>query len=144
MKPDAYGRYVVQLIVSDGVLDSRPRTFLIEVTAQKLVAAIAAKSPVLVGQTASFDGSTSVDPDGNPLAFAWTLKSAPGGSRAAVTDAASSVAHLVPDLVSDPYNASAPATATIVAQGGFTFTPVPAQSVAFPSPSPRPIPAASR
>ena len=59
-----------------------------------------------------------------------------------MTDAASSVAHLVPDMagsytvqlvVSDPYNASAPATATIVAQGGFTFTPVPAQSVALGS-----------
>ncbi|WP_166671919.1 PKD domain-containing protein [Methylosinus sp. sav-2] len=142
LKPDAYGRYVVQLIVSDGVLDSRPRTLVVEVTAQKPVAAISAKSPVLVGQTASFDGSTSIDPDGNPLTFAWTLKSAPGGSRAVVTDAASSVAHLVPDMagsytvqlvVSDPYNASAPATATILAQGGFTFTPVLAQSVALGS-----------
>ena len=74
LKPDAYGRYVVQLIVSDGVLDSRPRTLLVDVTAQKPVAAISAKSPVLVGQSASFDGSTSVDPDGNPLAFAWTLR----------------------------------------------------------------------
>lgn len=142
LKPDVYGRYVMQLIVSDGVLDSRPRTLVLDVSARQPVATIVAKSPVLVAQAAAFDGSASVDPDGNALSFSWTLKGAPAGSQAALTEIGAPVAHLIPDVagsylvqlvVSDAYGASTPATATIVAQGGFVFTPIPAQSVALGS-----------
>lgn len=42
---------------------------------------------VTVGQTVVLDGSASTDPDGDALAFAWTILSAPPGSAVALRDA---------------------------------------------------------
>ena len=129
--PDAYGRYVAQLIVSDGALFSRPRTVVIDVAARKPIAVASAASPVAIGATALLNGAGSVDPDGNALSYLWTLESRPAGSQASLQNAAASVANFTPDLagtyvaqliVSDAYGASAPAHVSILAQGGLAFT----------------------
>jgi len=65
--PDVYGLYIAQLIVSDGLLDSRPRTVVVNVAPRPPVAVATATSPINVTQTETLNGAGSYDPDGNPL-----------------------------------------------------------------------------
>ncbi|MCC2107014.1 MAG: hypothetical protein KDJ40_05270, partial [Hyphomicrobiales bacterium] len=139
LTPDAYGYYVAQLTVSDGVLQSRAKTVVVRVVNRLPVADLKAASPVAVGQTMQLDGSGSLDPDGWPLVYQWSLLSAPTGSRSALSSASIANPTFKPDVagayqfqlvVSDSYGASAPAKATVVAQSaGLVFDALPAQSV---------------
>lgn len=53
-----------------------------------------------IGVLRSFDGGGSYDPDGDPIsAYAWTLKSKPPGSAAALVDAGTQTPDLTPDVV---------------------------------------------
>jgi len=52
----------------------------------------------MTGQTVILDGSASTDPDGDPLAFAWTLVSAPDGSAASLANPTEAQAALVVDV----------------------------------------------
>lgn len=87
--PDAEGRYVISLVVNDGALDSTPD--LVEVTATqddgRPVANAGADQSVSIGAAVLLDGTASSDPDGDPLAFTWTMASRPGGSTAALSSA---------------------------------------------------------
>ena len=57
---------------------------------------------VHVGSTATLNGTGSADPDGNtPLTYAWTLLSKPAGSNATLTNPASSMPSVTPDMVGD-------------------------------------------
>ncbi len=142
LTPDVYGLYVAQLIVSDGVLDSRPSTIAIQIVPRPPVASASAVSPVPVGQAETLNGSASFDPDGNPLIYAWTLASAPTGSAAVLSNPTAALSSFKPDLpgtytaqlvVSDAYGVSTPAIVTITAQSSFAFTPIGPQSVALGS-----------
>ena len=53
---------------------------------------------VNAGAVAQLDGAGSFDPDGSALAFAWRLVTTPGGSRAALINAASARPTLLPDV----------------------------------------------
>ncbi|MFH0728120.1 MAG: PKD domain-containing protein, partial [Pseudomonadota bacterium] len=85
---DKPGSYVVQLIVSDGSLDSAPDSVTITTTNSTPVAEAGPGQTALVGQTVTLDGSGSSDVDGNTLIYKWSFSSKPGGSSATLDDAA--------------------------------------------------------
>ena len=53
---------------------------------------------IIVGEAAVLDGTASTDPDGDDLAYAWSLTSAPAGSRAALFDASTAISSFKADL----------------------------------------------
>lgn len=79
---DAYGEYVVQLIVNDGSVDSQPDT--VRLTSENLrpVADAGADQGVEAGTRVALDGSASYDPEGSDLTYQWSLIHTPEGSNA--------------------------------------------------------------
>lgn len=84
---------------------------------QPPVAAAGADHDAVVGTLVELDGSASVDADGDPLTYLWTLTSRPGGSLAALSDPAAARPTFPADAegvyqasltVSDGLQASAP------------------------------------
>jgi K319L-like, PKD domain len=129
---DLDGSYVVQLIVTDEEgLASAPDEVLISSINQAPTAfATASTTLPMVGAVVTLDGSTSSDPDGDPLAYSWTVTSAPDGSVAAIFDADASTATFTPDVlgeyeitltVSDFLGAGTPASVTLVAGDAAQF-----------------------
>src|SRR3989442_1596441 len=82
---DLPGQYVVQLIVNDGTVDSRPDTATIDTQNSRPVAHAGPDQIVTLGQTAQLDGSQSFDVDHDPLSFRWSFVSRPAGSTAAIS-----------------------------------------------------------
>ncbi len=84
--PDVVGRYVATLTVSDGALEDSDEVE-ITVTSENSgpVANAGSDQTVTTGDTVSVDGSGSSDPEGDTLAYVWTLSSRPGGSVAALS-----------------------------------------------------------
>lgn len=101
LTPDASGDYQVQLIVSDGTLESAPDTVLISDTNVPPVANAGPSQTYEVGNSVRFDGSASSDADGNALSYQWRLVSAPAGSQAQLQDADSVLATITPDVEGD-------------------------------------------
>ena len=83
--PDLVGDYVVQLIVSDGFVDSAPDSVVVSTANEPPVADAGPDQVVSAGATVQLDGSASVDPEGVPLQFSWSLTSRPVGSAAALS-----------------------------------------------------------
>jgi hypothetical protein len=85
---DVGGSYVASLIVSDGKLSSS--TAYTTVTAANANLAPTAKPGgsqfVVTGAVVNLDGSTSSDPNRNPLTYSWTTVSKPAGSNATLTN----------------------------------------------------------
>jgi hypothetical protein len=85
---DIGGSYVVSLIVSDGKLNST--TDYTTVTAANANLAPTAKPGnsqfVVTGAQVMLDGSTSSDPNRNPLTYNWTTVSKPTGSNATLAN----------------------------------------------------------
>ena len=83
---DLPGRYVVELRVNDGLLDSGPDTVVISTGNSAPVANAGPDQSVLVPQVVHLDGSGSTDVDGNTLTFSWTFVTRPAGSAAQLVD----------------------------------------------------------
>ncbi|PYN29993.1 MAG: hypothetical protein DMD98_19795 [Candidatus Rokuibacteriota bacterium] len=83
---DLSGRYVVQLIVNDGIVDSRPDTVTIDTRNSRPIANAGSAQTVLVGATVQLDGRGSSDVDGDPLTLRWSFVSRPTGSAATLSD----------------------------------------------------------
>ncbi len=83
--PDVGGRYVATLTVSDGALDDSDE---VEITATMTngdpAANAGADQVVAIGAFVTLDGSGSADPEGDTLAYVWTMSSRPGGSAASL------------------------------------------------------------
>ncbi|MCX5772649.1 MAG: hypothetical protein NTZ09_20585, partial [Candidatus Hydrogenedentes bacterium] len=101
--PDAFGEYVVSLVVYDGEDFSLPD--LVTITAENTPpnADAGPDQSVMVGEQACLDGAASNDPDDapTPLTYAWTFGSVPAGSaltNADLLDADTATPCFLPDV----------------------------------------------
>lgn len=87
---DRAGVYVVEIAVSDAESVATDEVqIVVEAPNEGPVANAGPDQTVAVGGRVTLNGSSSYDPDGDPLDFTWTLVSVPGGSSA-VLDAPNS------------------------------------------------------
>ena len=119
---DTAGQYVVQLIVNDGMLNSRPDTLIINTGNSPPTADAGPNQTVAVTSPVVLNGSGSTDVDGNALTFAWSFITRPGGSTATLSNPAALMPTFTADvagdfvvqlIVSDGIVSSAPRTVTI-------------------------------
>ncbi|NVJ62172.1 MAG: fibro-slime domain-containing protein, partial [Gammaproteobacteria bacterium] len=80
--PDVEGEYRLQLIVNDGIVDSRPDRVVLCVVGNTRPVAVAGSDKVsTVGSTVSLSGADSYDADGDSLSYEWRLISKPQDSN---------------------------------------------------------------
>ena len=99
--PDLPGEYLVQLVVDDGATSSDPDTLRVSTinTAPRAEPG-ADRAGIPLGQLVTLDGSGSVDPDGDPLSYSWSLLVRPAQSESALSGAGSA-ADVTPDVPGD-------------------------------------------
>jgi hypothetical protein len=125
---DVEGVYVATLTVSDGQLASDPDEVRVTVTQDNTppVARAGSNREVIVGSPVELNGTTSSDPDGDNLTYAWTL-TLPAGSSAALDDPTSPTPTFTPDVeglylasltVNDGAVDSAPVSVGLTASAG--------------------------
>ncbi len=119
---DTRGTYVLQLVVSDGRVNSTADTVRVSTENSRPVANAGPDRSLPLGATARLDGSASTDADGDTLTFAWSFVSRPDGSAATLFNQAAIDPAFVLDLpgtyvvqlvVRDGALASAPDTVTV-------------------------------
>jgi len=81
---DRPGTYVVQLLVSDGTVNSPADTVTISTVNSRPVANAGPDQSTLVGTRIYLDGSASQDADGDSLTYQWALLAQPTNSVATV------------------------------------------------------------
>jgi RHS repeat-associated protein len=94
---DKPGNYTVQLIVSDGELNSAPAQVVVSTKNSPPVANAGSNQTVATRTTVQVNGSGSSDVDGDPLTYRWSIVSAPQGSTATLSNTAA----LNPTFVTD-------------------------------------------
>jgi hypothetical protein len=82
---DLPGKYVVQLVVNDGLVDSAPSSVTIDQNSVPVANAGQNQSNAAVGTLVQLDGSKSTDVDGDPLTYLWSIVAAPANSQAALS-----------------------------------------------------------
>jgi hypothetical protein len=103
LTPDVAGLYVVELVVSDGMVSSAPDSVVVTVGDPGVnLAPVAKAGPrqrnVATGQTVTLDGSKSYDPNGTALTYSWKFKSKPKKSKATLQGATTVAPTFVPDV----------------------------------------------
>ncbi len=98
---DKPGTYIVQLIVSDGDMDSEPVTCVITTRNRAPVADAGPDRDVYVGSEVTLDGTGSSDPDGDQLTYYWKILEQPPGSQVTIVDGHAAIARIVPDVSGD-------------------------------------------
>jgi hypothetical protein len=123
-RTDVMGAYVASLAVTNAAgLTSAPSVVTVSTSNSVPVAdAGPDQSIILVNSVVQLDGSQSYDPDGDAIAYQWTLLSAPQGSAATLSDPTSARPTFTADLhgtyvarlvVSDPWDIGAPDDVTV-------------------------------
>lgn len=95
---DLSGAYEVELVVSDGELESEPARRTIRAKNRPPVAAAGNDVAIDPGARATLDGSGSSDPDEEPLSFSWTIITRPEGSTAQLEGADTARPELLGDV----------------------------------------------
>ncbi|HLH16921.1 MAG TPA: putative Ig domain-containing protein [Bryobacteraceae bacterium] len=98
---DVPGTYIIQLIVSEGQLQSQPSTVTITTANTPPVANAGPNQTVTQGALVQLNGAGSTDVDGNPLTYRWTFNSVPAGSTAVLSN---------PTAVNPTFTADKPGT----------------------------------
>ncbi|BFU94326.1 MAG: hypothetical protein NTNFB02_10480 [Nitrospira sp.] len=120
---DRDGIYKAQLVVNNGVQNSAPDTVNISTMNEPPVANAGPDQGVkALGSLITLNGSTSSDPNGDPLTYSWTLLSKPAGSGADLANPTSAAPSFTVDrdgtytaqlIVNDGRQNSAPDTVKI-------------------------------
>jgi hypothetical protein len=92
---DVMGRYVLSLIVGDGITLSEPDTVII--ASETPIAKAGPDQTVLVNTKVELDGSQSKDIDGKPLTYRWSFVAIPTNSTAVLEDANTAKPHFTAD-----------------------------------------------
>jgi RHS repeat-associated protein len=119
---DANGTYVVQLIVSDGTVNSTPATVTIATDNIAPVANAGPDQTVAVAAFVTLDGSRSTAVNSRPLSYRWAILTKPSGSNAALSGSLNinptftadvSGTYVIQLIVNDGFFYSAPSTVVI-------------------------------
>lgn len=130
---DLPGRYVVQLIVNDGTVDSKPDTVQVDTANSRPVADAGLDQQATVGATVQLDGSHSSDIDDDPLMYRWSFTTRPTNSAASLFNATTAQPTFVPDLpgnyvvqliVNDGFEDSLPDTVAVTVEARPNQPPV--------------------
>lgn len=128
-QPDVVGSYVASLVVDNGQRKSRPDTVIVIASSDNVrpVADAGADQNVQTGIAVGLDGSASRDPDGDDLAYRWSIVSLPDDSQTALIGETTATPLFTPDLagayvlqlvVDDGRLGSRPDTVVITASAG--------------------------
>jgi PKD repeat protein len=120
---DKAGTYTVQLIVTDeGGLASAPAQVLISSINQPPTASAGSDQVALVNFPVYLNGSSSYDPDHDPITLSWAITTAPAGSIATINSPTAVMASFTPSVpgtyivtlsVGDAYGPGTPDTVKI-------------------------------
>ena len=111
----ALGTYAVTLRVEDGRVGSTPVSTTVTISNRPPVAAIGGPYSGTHGHPVTFDASASVDPDGDPLQFAWSFGDGSTGTGAVPIHVyAVDGTYTVAVVVSDGVDASTASTVVTV------------------------------
>ena len=95
---DGRGVRFIQLGYIDDVAVTPVDEFSVEVPNQLPIADAGADINAFTGEILELNGSSSFDPDNDPLNFSWSLVSRPEGSSVTITDSQTVVSQIVPDI----------------------------------------------
>lgn len=130
------GTYGIEVVVSDGELESEPASLSVTIQNAAPVANAGVDFARLIGETAVLDGTASSDEDGDAITYRWELLSAPARSAAVLNGAETAQPSFLIDergtyvaqlVVGDGDALSVPDTVQVA--GGFSGSPPTARVV---------------
>ena len=109
LSPDVLGDYVLNLTVTDPAGAQSVRTVTVRANNRRPVAQVTSNATpqalpnapgilVPLGTTVTLRGDTSTDADGDALAYAWSIDTAPAGSHAALSSATAAAPTFTADV----------------------------------------------
>lgn len=100
---DKNGDFVFQLVVNDGKEDSDKDTVVISVADPngKPTAVAGEDQTGEVNDQFVLDGSASIDPEGEPLTYQWSLLQVPPGANASIANSSADIASIITDVAGD-------------------------------------------
>lgn len=117
---DVHGAYSETIYVFQAS-NRAPQTIVLALVSDVPGSSGASTIAAATGYTVSLDGTTSADPEGTLLTYAWTLAAKPEGSLATISAATGAVSQVTPDLLGD-YVVKLTATDSAGAASTYTTT----------------------